>query len=372
MEKPTFNRIAFIDSLRGIAAFAVLIFHLVQQHGAPLPLWARTIGLQGNKGVQLFYVVSALTLFWTMQIRSERGESSPYSFFLRRFFRIAPLFYFAVLYYLWLYGFGPRYAMGSTKHITPLHILMTLIFLNGFHPYWINSIVPVGWSVAVEMFFYCFVPFLFRYIRSISSALLLCVGSLIFSYLLLQLLFPMHLIPETALWREFLYQWFPNQLPVFCIGIVVYFTIAPYLASNGTIPTFASWAMRIGIGSIATISGFFFLPTYIIYSFIFALIIIFLARYRIPFLENRFFLFMGKISYSMYLCHVACVRVSRILVEHFLGSPNGTIEAFFLFSALSIAMTLVISACTYQWIEVPGQKLGSIINKSHIYKRLTI
>ena len=165
-----------LDALRGIAAFSVFIFHLVQQHGDALPTPVKWIALKGYLGVQLFYILSAITLFLTLHSRFAKQQVILWKdFFIRRFFRIAPLFYCALLFYLWLYGMGPRYALGSQKAISTLQIASTVFFLNGFHPYWINSIVPVGWSVAVEVIFYCTVPFLFLTIRNMWQAILAVV-----------------------------------------------------------------------------------------------------------------------------------------------------------------------------------------------------
>jgi peptidoglycan/LPS O-acetylase OafA/YrhL len=97
------------------------------------------------------------------------------NFFIRRFFRIAPLYYAAIVFYLvWRTVIGgfvvpPQYDV--------LGIASNMLFLHGFYPEANNSIVPGGWSTATEMTFYVCFPLLFagmqnRYGRALALPLL--------------------------------------------------------------------------------------------------------------------------------------------------------------------------------------------------------
>lgn len=87
------------------AVLAVLVVHcaLFGTNTPDHPLFAALVQ-QGARGVQLFYVLSALTLFLSMGSRAAQERRPTLNFFLRRFFRIAPLFYCAMLYYLSVAG----------------------------------------------------------------------------------------------------------------------------------------------------------------------------------------------------------------------------------------------------------------------------
>src|SRR3569833_4791569 len=106
-------------------------------------------------------MISAFTLCYSYNHRSAIDKSPLLSFYTRRFFRIAPLFYLAVIYYLWQDGFGPRYWLGDAPNITPANIAGNFVFLHSLNPYWINSIVPGGWSVFFVVFFFVFFLFFF-------------------------------------------------------------------------------------------------------------------------------------------------------------------------------------------------------------------
>src|SRR5690349_4567081 len=93
-----------IDSLRGLAAMQVIAFHLAtmpNSHLATAP-WTRPFIEHGNSGVTLFFLISAFTLGLSMKTRS--GEKHPLlSFWMRRLFRIFPLFLFWLSWMLFRY-----------------------------------------------------------------------------------------------------------------------------------------------------------------------------------------------------------------------------------------------------------------------------
>jgi peptidoglycan/LPS O-acetylase OafA/YrhL len=353
------KRFIFIDALRGWAALAVLVFHSIIQVRAPLPGLLLTVNEQGARGVQLFYILSAFTLFLSLESRTKRHAVTLKKFFLRRFFRIAPLFYVALGFYLWLYGRGARFALGDRTAITSSNILSNIFFFNDFNPYWINSIVPVGWSVAVEVSFYCLVPLLFSKIRSLSQAIWLTLATLIFGIVINRFLYAHPLVPDPRLWREFLFLWPVNQLAIFCLGIVLFF-----LHKNQTIitPAFGKLFLALAIFLMAglIIGNYPFLPKHFMYGIGFVLLTLGLAGYPLKIFVNRVTCFLGKISYSIYLTHVLGIRLAgkaaRALALN--STPTSALLALVLLGGL---FTVSISILTYWLIEQPGQKLGARI-----------
>jgi peptidoglycan/LPS O-acetylase OafA/YrhL len=93
------RRLDFVDSLRGLAALYIVVYHmaLVPHPRLEAPHWAQAVVLSGGTAVTLFFVVSAFSLCHTMNAHA--GElHAVRDFFIRRLFRIAPLFYAMLLF----------------------------------------------------------------------------------------------------------------------------------------------------------------------------------------------------------------------------------------------------------------------------------
>ena len=147
-----------------------------------LPQWLNNIGIQGARGVQLFFIVSAFTLFYSLSRKYETHSIEIKDFFVRRFFRIAPAFYFSFLFYLcfaiWLNQLG---LTGRTGDYTFGRIFSTLTFTGLLSPEWLFSLVPGGWSISAEMLFYLLVPLFFMVVRKLKTAVFLVMATLMIS-----------------------------------------------------------------------------------------------------------------------------------------------------------------------------------------------
>lgn len=141
----------FIDALRGIAILGVILTHC-GQWCHPDSATIRLICGAGARGVQLFFVMSAFTLYRSHVLRQEKSKYGIAKFFARRTFRVAPLFWMAIPFYLAVNGTAPNH--NCPDGIGPRQILLTVTFLHGWFPDTVNSVVPGGWSIAAEMTFY--------------------------------------------------------------------------------------------------------------------------------------------------------------------------------------------------------------------------
>ena len=364
------KRLLYIDSLRGLAALYVLLFH-VGLSVKPSNRFLLTVVENGERGVQLFYLISAYTLFYSLNLRSTDAPDWKRKFFVRRFFRIAPLFYISLILYLALYGWGPRFALGRLPGVSLLNVLANILFINGFSPYWIGSIVPVGWSIAVEMSFYLLIPALYRIITSLGRALVCSVTITAGALLVSRAMLRWAPIPETALWRMFVDHWIVSQLPIFSFGLILYFLLARL---EEALPRISEQRVkRFGLallaGSIAfyllVIYGFVpFFPKYILSGIGFVPLVLGLRLFPLQLLVNRFTAFLGKLSYSLYLMHTVCLhevlRLSKVMPFSFYVdtlSRNETVRFSLLFFA-TLFLSTILSLLTYHLIEEPGQRLG--------------
>ena len=151
------QQIAFIDGLRAISVFFVLLFHcffLPSRALAPhyfsqfletVPWWLTWVW-HGDKGVDTFFVISGF-LVGSILMKEDRQTSQVNlkKFYLRRIFRIWPAYWLLLALYL----------LGDPTHIH--YLWASLLFVNNF----ISSehfIAPWTWSITVEMQFYLLFP----------------------------------------------------------------------------------------------------------------------------------------------------------------------------------------------------------------------
>ena len=168
-----------------------------------------------------------------MNQRSRAERRPTLNYFLRRLFRIAPLFWLAVLFYLWWYGTGPQY--WAPRGIGWPAVLATIGFAHGWSPTTINSVVPGGWSIAVEMNFYLLVPVLVRVSDEPATLRVVLHGVRCWDRpsinLAMQPVFLRLLAPDEQYLADLMrIMWLPTQLPVFAAGFVLYYALVPHFA----------------------------------------------------------------------------------------------------------------------------------------------
>jgi len=346
----------YIDALRGYAILGVLLVHSAQQVMpiSPALKFFRDFGIYG---VQLFYVVSAFALFMSWNFRSPHEHSPTRNFFLRRFFRIAPMFYLAIPVYLLMDGLGATY--WAPNGIAWWQIVLTALFGHGLHPEAINAIVPGGWSVAVEMCFYLLLPFLFRYIENLRHAMVFLAISLVVYVLsqgVIDTLFANAFPPDQQyLVKSFKYQNFLGQLPVFAMGIVAYFLGRDFSCYS----RFVKGGVALLVLMVMLALFFPKFPVLHNHLYMGAMLAIFtfvLTWHPPKLIANRFIVFVGTISYSMYLTQFVVIfwlRDSGIL--NFLPSGDLNWFAYFL---LITSLIMGLSWITHRYIEQPGIRLG--------------
>jgi peptidoglycan/LPS O-acetylase OafA/YrhL len=215
----------YIDALRGLAFVAVLLLH-TRDRIPDLPRLLDDVCGRGYAGVQLFFVVSAFTLCQSLSARS--AEAAPLqTYFLRRAFRIVPMFWCAIALYLAVYGFSdasPRW--GIPGGLSGQQLTLAVLLLHGFDIHAVNGVVPGGWSVATEVQFYLVLPLMLTWASTLRRALLLFGSAAVVSIVsfpgLEALLGPLHPASERIYVHAFAFFALPTQIPVFCCGLVLF------------------------------------------------------------------------------------------------------------------------------------------------------
>jgi len=130
-------RLRTLDFLRGLAILGVISIHATQHFPSHIKALDFLLA-NGWVGVQVFFFVSAYTMCHMWRLRE--GETHPtIKFYIRRFLRIAPLFWVAIAVYLIVDGASASFFAPSG--IGPLQIGLAATFLHGFRPDAINAVV---------------------------------------------------------------------------------------------------------------------------------------------------------------------------------------------------------------------------------------
>ena len=87
-----------LDLLRGLAVLLVVAVHCSHVATSIFPDLRSMVMQYGELGVQLFFIVSGYTMMLTFGDKVD--VAGVCSFYLRRVFRIVPLFWVAILFYL--------------------------------------------------------------------------------------------------------------------------------------------------------------------------------------------------------------------------------------------------------------------------------
>jgi peptidoglycan/LPS O-acetylase OafA/YrhL len=186
---PKANRLAFIDALRGFACLWVIAVHA---HGAWITnpddvsklSWQYPLlsfwGL-GMKGVDLFIVLSGFCLSWPIFRTDGSVDVSRVGkvFFIRRFWRIIPIYYTALLLAVVLLNSGlPKFA----PYTSILDVVPSLIGIQNVFTTFAGRINGSLWSIALELQLYVLFPFVIRMIARFGTAmvcaLLVSIGAM--------------------------------------------------------------------------------------------------------------------------------------------------------------------------------------------------
>jgi len=320
--------------LRGIAALSVVLCHLT----ALFP--QKNYGFKfGITGVDLFFILSGFVILLTLD-----GKKSSTDFLISRFSRLFPAYWAAVslttmavfLQHIW----KPETELISlTRYLANLSMMQ--LYLKSV------DIDVVYWTLVIELSFYAGMLILFqlkglKYVEGIG-----------FASLPLAVVFHSEWMKhDWSRTHDFLSNWLPivSFYPLFLAGICFYrirtegvniwrygFVALCYGAQLELFFEGGNSRFNFGLGEYSAILAFYFL------------LFMLFAHNRLHFLINSITLFLGRISYSLYLCHH---YIGRWVIMPYLIDQWG----FGFWSAFSSAL-LVVLCLAYlinRFIEAPS------------------
>lgn len=353
---------SFVDGLRGLAILMVLGVHSPGRELAADGVLSRLI-TAGARGVQLFFILSAFTLFSSSLQRFSRERNPRRNFYIRRAFRILPLWWLALLVFFVTQTWPPDDALGGAPS-NGLNLLLHATFLFGFSPAYAGSLLPGGWSLFVEETFYIMLPFVQMRMRGLAQAARLTLALLGLSvawYLPARALFGTgDQSTMTFVFTFPLCQWF-----IFGLGIVLFFLVkaaGPFLL-KGPVAILADCAALIGLWAVFVgrpLGPVHFAAAFALLVFCFAVSQRDSLLRRV--IDNPPIRLFGRCCYSIYLFHWLIVsnlhaQRTRVLSALGLGSADPEVRFAAWYVVLACAC-LAIGVASFYGFEKPMVVLG--------------
>jgi peptidoglycan/LPS O-acetylase OafA/YrhL len=364
-----------LHGLRFFAAMMVVFSHvelMKDYHGYP-NLYASNLAVyeSGRMGVTLFFVLSGFLISYLLLTEKKvSGSISVKKFYGRRILRIWPLYYLLVfLTFIVLPRIGffavPKYSADLPiyfQYTFPLYLLLLpQLALSIFPP------VPFAeplWSIGVEEQFYLLWPVLMKYVKKFLVLLLgIIIGALALKQIVFWLAEANRASPNLKYWNYLINYLYFTRIECMAVGgLGAWLVFAPLKRVLSFIfrPLFQLLLYTLTIYLLVTES---YKPVYdyLLSAGCFGLIIINVAanpRSLIR-IENRLFIFLGIISFSIYMFHEIVIKTMMQGLVRMWGVSFHDAGSNLALYALSIAGTLGVSALAYYGFEKRFLRLKS-------------
>lgn len=355
----TKERVFGLDLMRFFAIIFVLIGHgaMLGKANTSFP-WIKLIN-----GVEIFFVLSGF-LIGTILIKKYNSVSKfwfkeLFSFWMRRWFRTLPNYYFVLLLNVLL-----AY-MGLTYNNINFFNFKFLLFLQNFSNYFVNFFWE-SWSLTIEEWFYLFFPLFLLIVSFAASFFKISKKRIFLSVILLFFIIPF-------LSRFFIASQY--QVDSFWLYVKIYKVVIFRIDSIawGILAAFIKywypsiWGKRVNvlcvIGLIVCYSYIYLMPIeynsfytkvfrlYITSFGIFLMLPKFDSMKTAPPFISKIVTHISIISYSMYLLNLI---VSDIITKNF--PPQNVLMAWVLYVVYFIC-TIVFSTVLYKFFEKPMMDL---------------
>ncbi len=151
------HKIESIQILRGLAALLVVFLHACHDVSHKIVnsiiLNFYNLSLFGGIGIDIFFIISGFIMIFIHGYDFNK-KKAPVIFLLKRLIRIVPLYWIFTLFSAAILLFFPE-LFTKGKQFDLSHLISSLLFFP-----WYNSVgeifpvLPVGWSLNVELYFY--------------------------------------------------------------------------------------------------------------------------------------------------------------------------------------------------------------------------
>jgi peptidoglycan/LPS O-acetylase OafA/YrhL len=364
--------LAPLESLRGIAAWSIVLFHVWSARYATSVTWnlgPATVFMQPlQAGVTLFFVLSGFLLYrpFVRAVLSGAAYPSLRRYLRNRALRILPAYWVVLLAAIMAGATAAVVTSAGTEvgRLSWSQATWNMLLLQNYRPATLMTGVSHTWSLGVEVSFYILLPAVALLARRSVwwPPTVLIAGGLIGKFVLLLLIGENGVRFSSPTWNATLAHSLVSHADLFGFGMAaaVVFTRwerageAPTWVDGGIVGRLIAY-----VGVPATVLGFYFIPRYLwdsIVAFFCALLLLRSAspKSRTRFLRSRFARANGKFSYSVFLWNYPVLAFLTIHGALFAG--HGAL-AFLGNLAIAAAAVTLLSATTYRLVEAPAMRL---------------
>jgi peptidoglycan/LPS O-acetylase OafA/YrhL len=353
-----------LNEIRGVAAIAVVVHHIetYKQSENVVSLYdgkaSSFIQHLGKNGVYLFFVLSGFLITYLLLAEKERtGNVQTLKFYIRRMLRIWPLYYLIVLISFFIFPFlVNHFDLAKGSYFSALvdnlsndfewKLLLFLLFLPNvalriFPPV---AGVSQAWSVGVEEQFYLLWPQLLKRSVKVIPVLIavVCLKFFVMGFLMLLNVKLKDVNLKIAI----------AFLSSFNIELMALGGIGAYLLFHKRL----SWLYdrTNAIASILVLClislALFFSVNYFLLSTLFLLMILLNVSDNHAVFRDKFFSFLGDISYGIYMYHPLVLFFVFTFGSSWFSNLTPLLYNFVLY-ALVIVITIVISYLSFRYFE---------------------
>jgi peptidoglycan/LPS O-acetylase OafA/YrhL len=347
---PNPTRLLALDALRGVAAMAVVAYHVPRElrEAVGVPRAIDAVFSAGFLGVDAFFVLSGFVIAmsvangnWTLGYLGR--------FFARRSVRLDPSYWAAIVLEILLGWIGLRFLSDEYPLPAASSITAHLLYLQGLLR--VPQISDVFWTLCYEVQFYLLLVGLLVIATAVQNRWGIARTGVLRVVLLCLAMYSLAIRngvtvnPLEGLMVERAYQ--------FALGIVA------FLLSSGRVPAVPAMAVMGGIELTRLVDRAYIEVA--VTAFAVALCWLSFREERINRIcEVRPLQFLGKISYSLYLYHASIVgRGSTVILALAKGSSFAMLPILGLLAVLG--GSIAFSYGLYRLIEAPTMRLSKRI-----------
>jgi peptidoglycan/LPS O-acetylase OafA/YrhL len=326
-----------LDSLRGLAAVMVVIFHYtVDRHTSP------SIFRLGSTGVDLFFIISGFVIF--MSISKVKNSLE---FVINRTTRLYPTYWASVTFSFIILSLISVFKNGSNFNIEWLRYLGNMTMFQFYFK--IQNLEGAYWTMIIEMIFYGAILLLYyfkglKHLNTFGIALSLIVVVMIYmkgtyQTLIITVIQTVPLLQFTPL---FLAGTVFYKIHTFKKNLIeYYFILILCLICQISLFGYTGW-------TYCFIDQKRYALMLILYFSLFTLFV----NNKLGFIVSKPSLFLGKISFALYLIH------QTISVDVIIPFLTNRLHINFWISSMLIALPIIIllAALITFYIEIPLSK----------------